>query len=242
MAELLAVAFLGGLITGLSPCIVPVLPVIVAGGSSSTSRSRPYLIIAGLVVSFSLTVLFGITILSALGLPLDFLKWFGISLLLLLAIGLMIPAVGEWIEKPFARLGGSRYANSGGGFVLGLSLGLVFVPCAGPVLSAITTAAANHRVGASSLFVTLFYAAGAALPLLLFAVLAQRAVAGWQKLRAHLPLVRQLAGRRVGRHHAGHRVRVARLVADGGARLYLRPAGPHREQRVGLQAAAIDKW
>jgi cytochrome c biogenesis protein CcdA/thiol-disulfide isomerase/thioredoxin len=194
VVELLAVAFLGGLVTGLSPCIVPVLPVILAGGSSSTSRSRPYLIIAGLVVSFSLTVLFGITVLSALGLPLDFLKWFGISALLLLAIGLMIPAIGELIEKPFARLGGSRYANSGGGFVLGLSLGLVFVPCAGPVLSAITTAAANHRVGASSLFVTIFYAVGAALPLLLFAVLAQRAVAGWQKLRAKLPLVRRVAG------------------------------------------------
>ena len=103
MVELLAVAFLGGLVTGLSPCIVPVLPVILAGGSSSTSRSRPYLIIAGLVVSFSLTVLFGITVLSALGLPLDFLKWFGISALLLLAIGLMIPAIGELIEKPFAR-------------------------------------------------------------------------------------------------------------------------------------------
>ena len=105
MVELLAVAFLGGLVTGLSPCIVPVLPVILAGGSSSTSRSRPYLIIAGLVVSFSLTVLFGITVLSALGLPLDFLKWFGISALLLLAIGLMITAIGELIEKPFARLG-----------------------------------------------------------------------------------------------------------------------------------------
>jgi cytochrome c biogenesis protein CcdA/thiol-disulfide isomerase/thioredoxin len=194
VVELLAVAFLGGLITALSPCIVPVLPVILAGGSTSTSRSRPFLIIAGLVVSFSITVLFGITILSALGLPLDFLKWLGISLLLLLAIGLLFPVLGEWIEKPFARIGGTRYAASGGGFVLGLSLGLVFVPCAGPVLSAITTAAANHRVGASSLFVTLFYAAGAALPLLVLAVFAQRAIAGWQKFRAQLPVIRRVAG------------------------------------------------
>jgi thiol-disulfide isomerase/thioredoxin len=146
------------------------------------------------VVSFSITVLFGITILSALGLPLDFLKWLGISLLLLLAIALLFPVLEEWIEKPFARLGGSRYATSGGGFVLGLSLGLVFVPCAGPVLSAITTAAANHRVGASSLAVTLFYAAGAALPLLVLAVFAQRALASWQKFRAQLPLIRRVAG------------------------------------------------
>ena len=68
------------------------------------------------------------------------------------------------------------------------------MPCAGPVLAAISVAAANHRVSASSLFVTLFYAAGAALPLLVFSVFAQRAASGWQRLRRHLPVVRRLAG------------------------------------------------
>jgi cytochrome c biogenesis protein CcdA/thiol-disulfide isomerase/thioredoxin len=194
MAELLVVAFLGGLITGLSPCIVPVLPVVVAGGSAGTSKARPYLIIGGLVVSFSLTELTGSTVLSALGLPQNLLFWLGIGLLGLLALGLMVSVVGEWIERPFARLGSTRYANSGGGFVLGLSLGLVFVPCAGPILAAISAAEANHRIGFSSFIVTLFYAVGAALPLLLFALLAQRAVTGWQKLRTHLPLVRRVAG------------------------------------------------
>ncbi len=194
MAELLVVAFLGGLITGLSPCIVPVLPVVVGGASAGTSRARPYVIIAGLVVSFSLTELLGSTILSALGLPQDFLFWLGIGLLLVLAVGLMVPVIGEWIERPFNRLGASRYADSGGGFVLGLSLGLVFVPCAGPVLAAISVAAANHRVDAASLFVTIFYAAGAALPLLVFAVIAQRATTGWHKLRGHLPQIRRVAG------------------------------------------------
>ena len=194
MPELLVVAFLGGLITGLSPCVVPILPVVVAGGSAGTSRARPYLIIGGLVVSFSLTVLTGSTVLSALGLPQNLLFWLGIGLLGLLALGLMVPVVGEWIERPFARLGSTRYASTGGGFVLGLSLGLVFVPCAGPILAAISAAEANHRIGFSSFVVTLFYAVGASLPLLLFAVLAQRAVSGWQKLRVHLPVIRQVAG------------------------------------------------
>ena len=194
MAELLVVAFLGGLITGLSPCIVPVLPVVVAGGSAGTSRARPYLIIGGLVVSFSLTELTGSTVLSALGLPQNFLFWLGIGLLGLLAVGLMVSFVGEWIERPFARLGSSRYATSGGGFVLGLSLGLVFVPCAGPILAAISAAEANHRIGFSSFVVTLFYAVGASLPLLVFAVLAQRAVSGWHRLRTRLPAVRKVTG------------------------------------------------
>ncbi len=194
MGELVVVAFLGGLITGLSPCIVPVLPVVVAGGSTGSSRSRPYLIMAGLVVSFSLSELVGSSLLSALHLPQDLLFWLGIAMLGILAVGLMIPVVGEWIERPFARLGASRYANRGGGFVLGLSLGLVFVPCAGPVLTAISVAAAHHHVGASSLVVTLFYATGATLPLLIFAIVAQRATTGWATLRTHLPTVRRGAG------------------------------------------------
>jgi thiol-disulfide isomerase/thioredoxin len=105
----------------------------------------------------------------------------------------MVTVVGEWIERPFSRLGASRYADSGGGFVLGLSLGLVFVPCAGPVLAAISVAAAHHRINASSFFVTVFYAVGAALPLLIFAIVAQRAT-GWKNLRAKLPVIRRVAG------------------------------------------------
>ena len=109
-------------------------------------------------------------------------------------MGLLIPKIGEVIERPFARLGASRYANEGGGFVLGLSLGLVFVPCAGPVLTAISVAAAHHHVGASSLLVTLFYALGVTIPLLVLAVVAQRAATSWSSLRSHLPTVRKVAG------------------------------------------------
>jgi len=194
MGELLVVAFLGGLITGLSPCIVPVIPVVMAGGSAGTSKWRPYVIIAGLVVSFSLSVLFASSLLGFLHLPQDLLFWLGVALLGLLSVGLLIPKLGEVIERPFARLGASRYANQGGGFVLGLSLGLVFVPCAGPVLTAISVAAAHHHAGASSLLVTLFYALGVTIPLLVLAVVAQRATTSWSSLRSHLPTVRRVAG------------------------------------------------
>jgi cytochrome c biogenesis protein CcdA/thiol-disulfide isomerase/thioredoxin len=194
MGELLLVAFLGGLITGISPCIVPVIPVVMAGGSTDTSRARPYVIIAGLVVSFSVSVLFASSLLSFLHLPQDLLFWLGVGLLGALSVGLLIPRIGEVIERPFARLGSSRYANEGGGFVLGLSLGLVFVPCAGPVLTAISVAAAHHRVGFSSLLVTVFYALGVTVPLLVLAIVAQRATTSWTSLRRHLPTVRWVAG------------------------------------------------
>ena len=194
MGELLLVAFLGGLITGISPCIVPVIPVVVAGGSSATSRRRPFLIIAGLVLSFSLTVLFAQTVLNFLHLPLDFLFWLGVAMLGAIALGLMIPKLGELLERPFVRLGSTRYASEGGGFVMGLSLGPVFVPCAGPVLTAISVAGTHSRVGASALLVTVFYAIGITLPLLVLAVVAQRAATSWTGLRKRLPVVRQAAG------------------------------------------------
>ena len=209
MAELVVIAFLGGLITGLSPCIVPVLPVVVAGGSSSTNRARPFLIIGGLVLSFSLTVLFATTLLGFLHLPQDFLFWLGVAMLGAISVGLMIPRVGELLERPFARLGSTRYATEGGGFLLGLSLGPVFVPCAGPVLTAITVAADHHRVGGSALLVTLFYALGLTLPLL---VLADPGPAGHDVV-VHAPssaLGAQGRGSGARRHHACHRLQLAR--------------------------------
>jgi cytochrome c biogenesis protein CcdA/thiol-disulfide isomerase/thioredoxin len=191
---LLGVGFLGGLITGLSPCIVPVLPVLVAGGSVGSSRRRPFAIVGGLVVSFATFTLAGGALLSVLHLPQDFLEYLGVALLLLLAVGLVVPRVGELLERPFARLGASRVSGSGSGFVLGASLGLVFVPCAGPVLAAISAVAATHRVGVTAVLLTLAYSLGVAVPLLVLTVVAQRTVTGWKRLRDHLPAVRRVAG------------------------------------------------
>ena len=194
MLVLLGVGFVAGLITGISPCILPVLPVIVAGGSASDDRRRPFAIIAGLVLCFSAAILGGGALLSLLDLPQDALQRLGIILLILLGIGLLVPAVGHLLERPFARLGGSRQASTGGGFVLGVSLGLVFVPCAGPVLATIAVVSATRHVGFSAVLLTLAYAIGAAVPLLVVAVVAQRTSAGWAPLRRHAPVVRQVAG------------------------------------------------
>jgi cytochrome c biogenesis protein CcdA/thiol-disulfide isomerase/thioredoxin len=191
---LLFIGFLGGLITGVSPCIIPVLPIIAAGGSTSENRMRPYAIIGGLVASFSVFTLVGGSLLSFLHLPQDFLRNLGIAVLPLLALGLLVPKVGELLERPFARLGGKSQSTSGSGFVLGLSLGLVFVPCAGPVLAAITVVAATHRVGFSAVLLTAAYAIGAAVPMLAIALLTQRAATTWASFKSHIPVVRQIAG------------------------------------------------
>src|SRR5881394_740430 len=85
MAVLVGIGFLAGVITAISPCVLPVLPIILAG-SASGGRRRPYAIIGGLVVSFSLFLL---------GLPQDFLRDVAIALLFVLAATLIVPRLGE---------------------------------------------------------------------------------------------------------------------------------------------------
>ena len=111
----------------------------------------------------------------------------------------MVPPLGGLIERPFARLGARGTAGgSGNGFVLGASLALVFVPCAGPVLATISAVAADHRIGVTSVLLTLAYALGVAVPLLVLALVARRTTTGWKALRTHMPAVRRVAGVVVG--------------------------------------------
>jgi cytochrome c biogenesis protein CcdA/thiol-disulfide isomerase/thioredoxin len=189
MITLALIGLLGGLITGVSPCVLPMLPIIFFAGTRGARKKtvsdgdllvetlevtkpardwRPLKIISGIVVSFSVFTLAGSVILSALGLPDDFLRWGGLIILSIVGLGLIFPALGHWIEKPFYRLPKIN-RNNNGAFVLGLGLGTLYVPCAGPVLAAITVAGATGNVGWRTVVLTVSFAMGAALPLLIFA-------------------------------------------------------------------------
>src|SRR5919204_5780538 len=169
LVVLLGIAFVAGIITAISPCVLPGLPILLAG-SARGGRRRPYAIIAGLVASFSIFTLFAAWLLDQLGLPQDTLRNVAIALLFLLAATLVVPQLGALLERPFVRLTRRRAGDLGGGFLLGASLGLVFVPCAGPVLAAVTVIAANHHVGWRAIVLTVAYAVGAAVPMLLVAL------------------------------------------------------------------------
>jgi cytochrome c biogenesis protein CcdA/thiol-disulfide isomerase/thioredoxin len=269
---LILIGLLGGLVTGISPCILPVLPVIFAVGAASgipqetqegrgphagamqpagvgsgegdpvgvgalprragvaadgtiagddvprssgtvsdsapdggaggvaekrsvdPGHRRPLAVVGGLVLSFSVFTLIGSWLLSQLGLPLDALRWIGLIVLGVVGLGLVVPAVGEVLERPFAKVARGGQHTDGGGFVLGLSLGLVFVPCAGPVLAAITVVSANHRFGFSAIVLTAAFAVGIAVPLLLFALLGQRLAGRMHLVRSSAAVARQVVG------------------------------------------------
>jgi cytochrome c biogenesis protein CcdA/thiol-disulfide isomerase/thioredoxin len=194
MIVLLGIAFLAGVITAISPCVLPVLPILLAGSVGSTNRSRPYAIVAGLVVSFTAFTLAGAALLSALGLPADLLRNIAIGALLFLAATLLWPRLGWIVERPLLFLTRRRAGADSNGLLLGLSLGLVFVPCAGPVLAAVTALAASGEVGVRVVLVTGSYALGAAFPMLAIALGGQRLSSGLRALRAHAESARRIAG------------------------------------------------
>src|SRR4249920_3027470 len=107
MALLLLIGFLAGVITAISPCVLPVLPILLAGGASG-GRRRPYAIIAGLVLSFVTFTLTATWLLDRLGLPKDVLRNLALALLFVIAATLIFPRFGEVVERPFAALSRRR--------------------------------------------------------------------------------------------------------------------------------------
>jgi cytochrome c biogenesis protein CcdA/thiol-disulfide isomerase/thioredoxin len=192
MGLLIGVAFVAGIVTAISPCVLPVLPIVFAGGATGDKR-RPYAIVAGLVWSFTLFTLVATALLSALGLPDDLLRNIAIGVVLLVGLSLLWPRLGAIVERPFQALGRRNPGGMGGGFLLGVSLGLLFTPCAGPVIAAVAVLAATQRFSVQGVLVTLAYALGAGLVLLLIAIAAQRGMT-LRSVRARAPRIRQALG------------------------------------------------
>jgi cytochrome c biogenesis protein CcdA/thiol-disulfide isomerase/thioredoxin len=190
MLVLIGIGLAAGFITAISPCVLPVLPIIFAGGATG-GRRKPFAIIAGLVLSFSAFTLFGVWLLRTLGLPEDLLRNIAIGLLFLVAATLLFPKVEEIVQRPLLGLTRRPSGDLGGGLLLGASLGLVFVPCAGPVLAAITVVGATQDVGGRAIVLTLAYAFGAAIPMLLIAIGGR---AGMSALRPHAHRIRHGLG------------------------------------------------
>ena len=188
MLVLLLIGLIAGIATALSPCVLPVLPILLAGGASGR---KPFRIIAGLVLSFTAFTLFASWLLGKLGLPQDLLRNLAIVLLFVMAAVLLVPQVGMFVERRLAVFSRLRPANAGGGFLLGVTLGLVFVPCAGPFLGAITAAAGREQFGGRTIAATLAYAIGAAIPMLLIAIGGREASA---RIRSHAETIRMASG------------------------------------------------
>jgi cytochrome c biogenesis protein CcdA/thiol-disulfide isomerase/thioredoxin len=164
MALLILFGFIAGAATALSPCVLPVLPIALSAGATG-GRRRPLGIVAGLAVSFTFATIALVYVISALGLPDDLLRKLAIVVLLGFGITLMIPPLAARLEAWLSQFAGRAGVRSGGdgfwsGVAVGLSLGLVYAPCAGPILAGVITVSASQSFSAGRLGVALAYGGG----------------------------------------------------------------------------------
>ena len=197
MFLLIAVAFAAGMVTVLSPCVLPILPVVLA--SAAGGRRRPLALIIGLVASFTAFTLIVSQIVIHLGLPANILRLAAVAILGLLGLAMIIPSLNTRLEMLFVRLPalapqGRSDEGWAGGLVTGATLGLVWAPCAGPILAAVTTLAATQRVNLATVAIALAYAIGVGIPLLVIAYGGRVAITRVPVLSRHSLAIQKLFG------------------------------------------------
>ncbi len=180
MLILILFAFFSGVVTILSPCILPVLPIVLSS-SLTGGKKRPFGIVTGFVLSFTFFTLFLSAIVKATNISADSLRSVAVILLIIFGASLFIPQFQVWMEKAFSKLssllsngilrsGKSTQDDKDNGFIsgipIGASLGLIWAPCVGPIIASVITLAATSTVNTGALFITLSYSLGTAIPML----------------------------------------------------------------------------
>src|SRR5437588_590190 len=184
MALLIAFAFVAGVGTALSPCVLPVLPVALSAGATGGAR-RPLGIVAGLALSFTFATVALVYLIHALGLPNGVLRTLAIIALIAFGAALLLPPVAARVEAWLSGLAGRTEAGTAAGrdrgregfwsgLLVGASLGLVYAPCAGPILAGVITVSASQTFTAGRLAVALAYGLGSAVTLFLLALAGRR--------------------------------------------------------------------
>jgi len=162
-------AFLAGIITVLSPCVLPLLPIIL-GTAAQEGKARPIGLIIGFVGAFTAATLALSYLVRSLGVPPDLNRVLAGSVLILLGLVLVVPQLHQAFERMAGALArnapaGSASSGFGGGLVIGAGLGLAWSPCVGPIMASVITLALNQQVDAGAVAVTLAFSLGTALPM-----------------------------------------------------------------------------
>ncbi|MCB0862083.1 MAG: cytochrome c biogenesis protein DipZ [Solirubrobacterales bacterium] len=195
MPLLILFGFIAGAATAVSPCVLPVLPVALSAGSTG-GRRRPLGIITGLTVSFTFATVALVYVIDALGLPDEIIRDFAIAVLIFFGISLMVPSLSAWIEGRISRMVGRFGPRSSGegfwsGTAIGASLGLVYAPCAGPILAGVITVSASQSFTAGRLLVAFAYGLGSAAVLYLLMLGGRKAI---DPLKKKVPQIQAAMG------------------------------------------------
>ena len=147
MILLVLFAFVAGAGTALSPCVLPVLPALLASAGSG-GRPRPLGVIAGLTATFTIAIVALASLVDGVGLPGGTVRTLAVAVLLGFGVALLVPSLAARVEAPLSRLArfGPRGRGEGfwSGLLVGAGLGFVYAPCAGPILAAVVSVSATQ--------------------------------------------------------------------------------------------------
>ncbi|MFC1722114.1 cytochrome c biogenesis protein DipZ [Patescibacteria group bacterium] len=200
MLVLLLFAFVSGLVTILAPCIWPLLPIVLSSTSTGGKR-KPLGITLGLVFSFSISTLSISYLLRIFSFDPEVLRYLSVFVILFLGLSLLIPAFSSKLEY-YVSLLSARFnrkvttSDDGlkSGVITGIALGLVWTPCAGPILATIATLAATQSVNAEVVLVTFVYTAGVGLPLFIFASMGTKVFSKLKAVNMYTQKIQQVFG------------------------------------------------
>ncbi len=193
-------AVLAGILTVASPCILPLLPILLGVSVGQTSKTRPLFIVAGFVVVFSAAALLISILVQHTGLNPNSIRTVGIAVLAVFGLFMLWPKpfdiLSGYLNSFVARTsaaGGTGLGNAGA-FILGMTLGIVWTPCAGPVLGSVLTLVALQKELLFALILLAAYALGAGVPMLVIAYAGQYVTGRVASLAAYSRLLQQVFG------------------------------------------------
>ncbi len=174
-------AWLAGVLSILSPCVWPLIPMVMASSANASRWGLPFLAL-GLSGAFALAGGVLTFVLLNLGLPPDALRWVGAALLVAIGLILLIKPLGEWANIQLSLLS-SRFniqqpqtGSTQGQLAVGFMLGLVWLPCVGPTLGAAIALASVGQSMATASLILFAYGLGCAIALIIAALLSQKLV------------------------------------------------------------------
>ena len=192
-----ALAFVEGLGLIVSPCILPILPLILSG-SLDKGNKRPFGIILGFIVTFALFTLFSKKLVEYSGINLIYIRNFSFVLLILFGLIMLSTTLSEKFSvftQRLSRLGSDRLEGGfGSGVWFGALVGLIWTPCAGPILAAVIVQTVLQQTTLASFFIIFFFALGAGIPMLLITLFGRLIIMHLNFFKKHALLVRKILG------------------------------------------------
>ncbi len=200
MILLLTFSFLAGMVTILAPCIWPVLPIVLSS-SMGKGHQRPLGITLGVMISFTVLTLFTSYLIRIFHFDPNVLRMIAVVIIAFLGLSMIIPALSTRLELLVSRLT-SAFGNRGNqhgngfvpGFITGLSLGVLWTPCAGPILATIAALAATGKVNSDVVLLTIAYVLGLGIPLFAIAYGGKKLITQTRGLSKYTGRIQQIFG------------------------------------------------